>query len=151
MLLSLAVALALPLGIGFSSASPKAPEVYASLKKPSWSPPARLFGPVWTSLYCMLGAASWVVWREVGMSGPALVAYAANLALNAAWSPVFFGLGTPSAALPVAVGLAVSSMHLVPVFGEVSSLAAWLVLPNAAWTCFAAALNASIVCMNPSR
>jgi len=68
-----------------------APEYYARLDKPSWAPPAWLFGPVWTVLVLM-GVAAWLVAGKSGSQSRApLGLWTAQLALNAAWTPIFFG------------------------------------------------------------
>ena len=66
-------------------------------KKPSWRPPNRLFAPVWTVLYVIIAVSGWLVWREAGFTGAALpmAVYAFQLVLNAAWTPLFFGLHRP--------------------------------------------------------
>ena len=72
-------------------------EWYERLKKPSWRPPNRLFAPVWTVLYGMIAVSGWLIWREAGFAGAALplAIYALQLVLNAAWTPLFFGLHRP--------------------------------------------------------
>src|SRR5512144_2474003 len=69
-------------------------EWYASLKKPSWNPPGWMFGPVWTALYTMMAVAAWLVWRQGGWNKQRkpLLLFLAQLALNALWTPLFFGL-----------------------------------------------------------
>jgi benzodiazapine receptor len=62
---------------------------YKTLKKPTWSPPNWLFGPVWTLLYTAMGTASWLVWKNGGGAVP-LTLYALQAVLNFAWSPLFF-------------------------------------------------------------
>jgi benzodiazapine receptor len=119
---------------------------YASLVKPSWSPPAWLFGPVWTALYLMMAAAAWFVWRQGGwrvQRGP-LGLYLLQLALNALWTPVFFGLRSPGLALVVIVLLGVAIVLTGRAFRPVSRMASWLLVPYLVWVVFAAALNFSI-------
>ena len=72
-------------------------EWYASLVKPAWTPPGAVFGPVWTALYLMMGFAAWIVWRKAGFSEATapLVLFIIQLALNALWSYLFFGLQQP--------------------------------------------------------
>ncbi len=69
-------------------------EWYASLKKPSWNPPGWIFGPVWTALYSMMAVAAWLVWRRDGWGKQRkpLLIFLTQLALNALWTPLFFGL-----------------------------------------------------------
>src|SRR5680860_17116 len=77
------------------------PEWYAALEKPSWNPPSWVFGPAWTTLYIAMAVAAWLVWKEAGFSGApaALGLYFVQLALNLAWSGVFFALRSPGWAL----------------------------------------------------
>ena len=67
---------------------------YASLNKPSWTPPSWVFAPVWTTLYAAMGIAAWLVWREGGWRQQRLplTVFLAQLTLNFAWSPLFFNL-----------------------------------------------------------
>src|SRR5688572_18190278 len=71
-------------------ASVDAAEFYAQLNKPSWAPPAALFGPVWSVLYALMGVAAWCVWRSPGPKAVALGLFAAQLLANALWSWLFF-------------------------------------------------------------
>jgi translocator protein len=88
----------------FAAASPGAlsppGEWYAALQKPSWNPPGWIFGPVWSALYTLMGVAAWLVWRRGGFAaqGRPLGAFVGQLALNALWTPLFFGLHRPGVA-----------------------------------------------------
>ena len=155
---SLVVAIAIPLAVGLAGSMSTAGAVrsawYRNLAKPSWQPPSALFAPVWTALYVLMGLASWLVWTRLGARGGALlayplVAYAVQLALNGAWTPVFFARESPRAALAIMVLLLAAVLETVRAFGGVDPRAALLMLPYLAWTCFAAALNARIVQLNP--
>ncbi|KHD78329.1 peripheral-type benzodiazepine receptor [Actinoplanes utahensis] len=116
---------------------------YRSLNQPSWAPPSSVFGPVWTVLYAMIAVSGWLVWRRTGWSA-ALNWYAAQLALNAIWTPIFFGFGQYGLALLDIVVLWVLIGVTVWKFRPVSKLAAGLLLPYWAWVTFATALNTSI-------
>jgi benzodiazapine receptor len=120
---------------------------YAGLRKPRWTPPDRLFAPVWTVLYAMMAVAAWLVWRETGLSRE-IALFAVQLALNALWSWLFFGLHRPGAALADigALWLAILLTHLA--FEHVRPLAGWLLIPYLAWVSFAAALNAALWRLN---
>src|SRR6188472_221502 len=76
-----------------------APEYYAGLRKPPWAPPGWVFGPVWTVLYALMGVAAWLVARNGSLARTPLMLWSAQLALNATWTPVFFGLRAPGLAL----------------------------------------------------
>ncbi|HWS32668.1 MAG TPA: TspO/MBR family protein [Actinoplanes sp.] len=119
------------------------PEEYRSLQQPSWAPPSWLFGPVWTVLYVMIGVSGWLVWRRTGWT-PALNWYAAQLVLNAIWTPIFFGFGQYGLALLDIVVLWVLIGVTAWKFRPESRLAAGLLLPYWAWVTFATALNAAI-------
>jgi benzodiazapine receptor len=123
------------------------PTFYAALDRPPWAPPAWLFGPVWTVLYALIGVSAWLVWRDGGW-GPALTAWTVQLVLNAAWTPVFFGLRRFGAAFAVIVVLLVAILVTAWLMRERSQLAAWLLAPYAVWVAFATALNASLLARN---
>ncbi len=123
---------------------------FAALEKPSWQPPNWLFGPVWTTLYLLMGFAAWRIWRRgpVPAVSVALRWWWAQLALNALWTPVFFGLHAPGPALVVILTLAVLIVLTMRAFFRVDRLAAALLLPYLAWVGFASVLNATLWLMN---
>jgi len=137
-------------GIGSVFTSGSVSQWYPALEKPSWTPPGWLFGPVWTALYTLMAVAAWVVWRKEGWAGAraALVLYAVQLALNAAWSPLFFGLRMPGVAFAELVVLWLAIIAMAVAFWKKSLVAGALLVPYALWTTFAAALNLAIWRMN---
>jgi benzodiazapine receptor len=150
----LAVALALPLAVGFVAGRVTAPAVaswYPALVKPPFTPPAQLFGPVWTALYLAMGAAAWLVWRQ-GLATPgvamALTVFLLQLLLNGLWSLLFFGLRSPLAGLVDIAALWVAVVACAILFFARSRWAGALMVPYAAWVTFAAVLNASIWILN---
>ena len=121
---------------------------YVTADKAPWTPPNAVFGPVWTALYITMAVAAWLVWRrQVPESGPALVTYGIQLALNLLWTPVFFGLypalGTAALWLAFAIILAliVAVTFTVLRFGPISRAAGLLLLPYVTWIVFASSLN----------
>lgn len=123
---------------------------YERLKKPSWQPPNRLFAPVWTLLYVMIAVAGWLIWREVGFARAALplVMYALQLILNAAWTPLFFGLHRPDLAFIDIVLVWVSIVATIALFYPIHLAAALLLVPYLAWVTFASALNFAVWRLN---
>ena len=125
---------------------------YAEAEKPIWTPPDIVFGPVWTALYLLMAVAAWLVWRrrhEVDVR-PALAAYFAQLLLNAAWTPVFFGLyptmGVAALwlALVIIVTLFLGVVFTILRFWPINRLAAVLLMPYLVWIVYASSLNAAI-------
>lgn len=133
--------------IGVIGQGADTPTFYAALDRPPWAPPAWLFGPVWTVLYTLIGVSGWLVWREAGW-GPALTAWTAQLVLNAAWTPVFFGAKRFGLALAVIVVLLLGIALTAWLARRHTALAAGLLLPYLAWVAFATALNASLLLRN---
>lgn len=122
---------------------------YADLAKPTFQPPASLFGPVWTVLYALMAVAAWRVWRKGGRGARgALRLFALQLALNAAWSPLFFGAHAIGLALADLVLLVLAVAATLLAFARVDRAAAALLVPYLAWVSFAAVLNASILALN---
>ncbi len=125
-------------------------EWYESLNKPSWNPPGWLFGPVWTVLYLMMAVAAWRVWRRGGWApqGRALRWYLLQLLLNAAWTPVFFGLKNPGLGLVVILLLWLAIFLTQRQFAKVDRIAAVLLVPYGFWVSFATVLNATLWRLN---
>ena len=123
---------------------------YRTLKKPVWSPPDWLFGPVWIALYAMMAVAAWLVWRKGGFKGlsPALVLFALQLLLNALWSPLFFGMRSPLAGLVDIIPLWFAILATLVLFLRVSTPAGLLFVPYLAWVGFALFLNLSLWRLN---
>src|SRR5512140_2402228 len=124
---------------------------HAALVKPAWNPPDAVFAPVWILLYVLMGAAAWLVWRRDGAPGrgTALALFLAQLALNGAWSWLFFGRHAIGAALVEIVFLWVAILATVLVFRRISRAAAALLAPYLAWVTFASALTFAIWRLNP--
>lgn len=125
-------------------------EWYPTLKKPSFNPPSSVFGPVWTTLYAMMGIADHIVARqgagEEVMRARAI--YRIQLLFNVLWTVLFFGRRSPLAGLIEIIFLWSAILLTVIRFARISRLAALLLLPYLVWTTFAAALNASIWRLN---
>jgi translocator protein len=124
---------------------------YRALAKPSWQPPSSAFPAVWTTLYVLMSVSAWRVWlRDRGPARRAALRWwGVQLALNAAWSPLFFGLRRPRTALVDAALLALAVGGYARASRRVDRAAAWLVAPYLGWAAFAAVLNAEIVRRNP--
>ena len=125
---------------------------YERLVKPRWRPPNWLFAPIWTVLYLTIAASGWLVWREAGIAGAALPLeiFALQLLLNAAWTPLFFGLHRPDLAFLEIIVLWISILATIALFYPIHSGAALLLVPYLAWVSFAAALNFAVWRLNPS-
>jgi len=123
---------------------------YAGLVKPSWNPPSWLFGPAWTVLYAMMAVAAWLVWREGGWRARkrALRLYLTQWALNALWTPIFFGMHRPGLAFAEIIVLDVALLATLAAFWRVKRLAGALLIPYALWVAFATVLNHTIWRLN---
>jgi len=152
----LVISVALPLAVGGLSGYATARGVstwYPTLIKPSFNPPAWVFGPVWTLLYIMMGIAAFLVWRR-GLDADgvkiALTVFAIQLALNGLWSILFFGLQAPGWALAEIILLWMAIGTATLLFWRVDPTAGLLLLPYWAWVSFATVLNASLWWLNRS-
>ncbi len=125
---------------------------YPTLVKPSFNPPNWIFAPVWSMLYIMMGVAAGLVWnrmeQEREVVKKALIFFAIQLALNALWSYLFFGLHNPMLAGLEIIVLWLMIFETYVQFGKINKIAGYLFLPYIAWVSFAAVLNASIWWLN---
>jgi tryptophan-rich sensory protein len=123
---------------------------YTTLHKPPFNPPDWVFAPVWTALYLMMAVAAWRVWRLPGsdLRSRGLWIFGAQLAVNLAWSFLFFGAQRIDLALlDIVLLLALIALNL-RLFLQLDRPAGWLLLPYLAWVAFAALLNASLWRLN---
>lgn len=117
---------------------------YNSINKPSFNPPAWVFGPAWTVLYVMMGISFFIIWTKKNHNKKkqqALTFFFIQLFLNAIWSPVFFGLRSPMTGLIIIVLLWISILLTIINFLKISRTAAWLLVPYFLWVSFATVLN----------
>ena len=140
--------LAAYVGSAFTSLSVN--DWYLTLEKPSWTPPGKVFGPVWSTIYLLMGVAAWMVWRRRGVAGAGfpLGLFLLQLALNAAWSALFFGLRSPGLAFAEIVVLWILILATAVSFWRVVQVAGALYVPYLLWVSFAAVLNLSIWRLN---
>ena len=151
------LALALAIGVCFGAAAlgswatvPQLRGWYVALRKPRWNPPNAVFGPVWTVLYLAIAIAAWLVWRTGGDVSVALAVFSAQLALNVAWSFVFFRFRNVTAAFAVIVALWIAIAATIAVFWPIDAIAAAVLLPYLVWVTFASVLNGAIARLNPA-
>jgi len=123
---------------------------YEQLRKPAWRPPNWVFPPAWAFLYLTIAVSGWLVWLTAGLAGAVLplAIYLVQLVLNAAWTPIFFGLHRPDLAFIEIVILWLSIVATMAAFHPVNAAAAWLLLPYLLWVTFAAALNFTVWRLN---
>ena len=128
---------------------------YQTLSQPSFAPPNWVFGPVWTFLYTLMGIAIYRVWQKRGVSPKKAIArsrgiktYFLQLAVNASWSIVFFGMKNIGGALVIIIALLVLIVATMRHFFKVDAYAGWLFIPYLVWVSFATLLNAYIYLLN---
>lgn len=146
---SIAVSLAAG-GIGSLATIPNIPSWYAALDKPWFNPPNWIFGPVWTTLYILMGVSLYLVWVTPSKrrKQAAYILFGAQLFLNTLWSIVFFGLHAPFVAIGIILMLLISLIVTMRLFWDLSKLAALLLVPYVAWVSFASCLNIAIAVLN---
>ncbi|MCM2971765.1 TspO/MBR family protein [Larsenimonas suaedae] len=132
-------------------ASVDARSLYEQLEQPGWAPPGWVFGPVWTTLYVLMGFAAWRVWRIGGFSARKgiLTLYLVQLGVNMLWSWLFFSWTMGLAALADVVVLWMLILATLIGFWRADWLAGVLMLPYLAWVTLATALTAWVWSHNP--
>ncbi|MBK7443265.1 MAG: tryptophan-rich sensory protein [Bacteroidetes bacterium] len=124
---------------------------FDALNKPTWNPPAYLFGPVWTTLYLLMGISLGIIWNNNSTEPNKRKAYflfALQLFLNFWWSIIFFHFHSPAFALLDIIIMVVIIIITIFTFSSFSKLAAWLLVPYISWVSFATILNFTIWNLN---
>ncbi len=140
-------------GVGLLAAVFTAPAIktwYPTINKPTFNPPNYLFGPVWTTLFALMGIALYLVWqvKNSKKKAEALQIFWLQLGLNVLWSVLFFGLHSPLLALVEIIILWLAIAMTIKKFKRVSPTAGWLLVPYLIWVSFASILNLAIVQLN---
>jgi len=152
-IIKLIVSLFLPLSVGAVAGmftSQAVPTWYASLDRPFFSPPNWVFGPVWTSLYILLGISFFLIWKEEASKERdlAIKVFSIQMLLNFAWSFLFFYFNLIGAALIEIILLWISIALMIYLFYKIKPFAAYLNIPYLLWVSFAAILNAGYYFLN---
>jgi tryptophan-rich sensory protein len=137
--------------IGSVFTTPSIPGWYSGIIKPDFNPPEWVFGPVWTTLFALMGIAAFLVWKK-GLDRRdvkiALGIFMGQLVLNTLWSIIFFGFKSPGVAFVEIIFLWLAILATIIAFAKISKPAAWLLVPYILWVSFAAYLNYSIYALN---
>lgn len=153
-IIRLLLSLVLCLGVGIIEGVVTRPEIavwYAGLVKPSWTPPPIVFPIAWTLLYALMALSFWRLWNSqtrIRERTQAMMLFLIQLALNALWSPVFFGFHGTRTALVVIMALLVAIAATMRAAFRVDRLAAWLLVPYLLWVAYATTINFGVVAMN---
>ncbi|MDO8492994.1 MAG: TspO/MBR family protein [bacterium] len=129
---------------------------YAGIVKPALNPPAWVFGPVWTTLFALMGIAAFLICSSYAEASAdkkkgikvALILFGIQLVLNTLWSIIFFGLHSPGGALVEIIFLWLAILATIIAFAKISRPAAWLLVPYILWVSFAMYLNYAIWSLN---
>lgn len=151
----MAIVLCLSAGIiGSVATYPAIDGWYKDLIKPFFAPPNFLFGPVWTTLYMLMGISLYLVWdgkfpkSKIKIKREGLNVFYAQLILNTLWSVVFFGLKSPEGAFVIILLLWVLIAASIYIFNKLNRIAAYLLVPYILWVSFASLLNLVIAYLN---
>ena len=144
--------------IGVFFTTPSIAGWYADIVKPALNPPAWVFGPVWTTLFALMGISLFLIWKQhsnilqnvrmLRWWKIGITTFFIQLALNTLWSIIFFGLHSPGGALIEIVFLWIAILATIIAFYKISPLASGLLVPYILWVSFATYLNYSIWALN---
>lgn len=151
--LKLLASIALPLGLGAIAGlftADAVPEWYAGLNKPSFNPPNWLFGPVWTSLYILMGISFFLIWKQnPGKDrNRAVLVFLLQLSLNFSWSFIFFYFNRIGLALLEIILLLLFIILMLVMFYKLNKIASFINIPYLLWVSFATILNAGYFILN---
>jgi len=124
---------------------------YTALRKPFFNPPNWIFGPVWITLYLLMGISLYLVWNtgiEQKYVKVAIIVFIVQFVLNSLWSILFFGLQSPFLAFVEILVLWATILLTIVFFFRISVVAGWLLIPYIIWVSFAAVLNGAIWLLN---
>ena len=134
--------------IGSISTSSALKDWYPTLEKSPLNPPNWIFGPVWTTLYLLMGIALFLVISQKHLDKKAITIFITQLILNTLWSIVFFGMENPLLAVVVIIALIVTVIVNIKMFLRIHPLAGYLLIPYLLWISFASYLNLMIAILN---
>ncbi len=144
--------------IGSVFTTPSIDGWYAGIVKPAINPPAWVFGPVWTTLFALMGISLFLIWKQhsnilenvrmLRIWRWATTLFFTQLVLNTLWSIIFFGLHSPGGAFVEIIFLWLAILATIIVFAKISPPAAWLLVPYILWVSFAIYLNYAIWTLN---
>jgi tryptophan-rich sensory protein len=144
------ISLALPQLAGLTGAAftvTGAGSWYSTIKKPAWNPQGWLFGPVWTTLYILMGIALFIIWKSTAnekLKRTAIILWIVQLIFNFFWTIIFFYAQQVGYALVEIIILWLLILITIFLFARISKLAAWLLVPYISWVSFAAILTYAI-------
>lgn len=127
------------------------PNWYQTLIKPDFNPPNWIFGPVWTTLYILMGVSLYLIWNKgikTKYEKTAIGIFSIQLVLNAIWSILFFGLKSPLYAFIEIIFLWIFIVLSIIYFYKISKPASYLLIPYICWVSFASVLNYFILILN---
>lgn len=152
-IIKLILSLILPLSIGAFAGmftSEAIPGWYATLNRPSFNPPNWLFGPVWTTLYLLMGVSFYLIWKQKKSKERnfAMLVFLIQLALNFAWSFIFFYFNKIGFAFAEIVLLWLSIVLMMIRFYKIKPITAYINIPYLLWVSFASMLNLAYYLLN---